>query len=111
MWFTYWIFFSVPAHFRIKSMNQSGIAGDKLILTCEAEGDQPLRILWNTAPPAPIHMRPTSTGLASELHLNHLSRSYAGTYHCTATNSFGYDHMAIHLTVKGTVCMHERFFS
>ncbi|XP_065220187.1 cell adhesion molecule Dscam2-like isoform X2 [Planococcus citri] len=91
---------NVPAHFRVKFINQSGIAGDKMVLTCEAEGDQPLRVTWNTPPPAPIHTRHTPTGLASELHLNYLSRSYAGIYHCTATNSFGYDHMSIHLTVK-----------
>lgn len=103
-------FIIVPAHFRVKFINQSGIAGDKLVLTCEAEGDQPLRVTWNTPPPAPIHTRHTPNGLASELHLNYLSRSYAGIYHCTATNSFGYDHMSIHLTVKGNRAIKKRNF-
>jgi hypothetical protein len=85
----------------VKSFNQSGIAGDKLVLTCEAEGDQPLKVTWNSPPPAPIQTRQTPNGMVSELHLKYLSRSYAGTYLCTATNSYGYDYMSIHLSVKG----------
>lgn len=95
---------SVPAHFRMRTLNQSGVAGESVVLTCEAEGDLPLRVVWGAAPrlhTPPPHSRPTPSGLASEIHLPALSRRDAGPYHCTAHNEFGEDHMVIYLTVRG----------
>ncbi|XP_075216136.1 cell adhesion molecule Dscam2-like [Lycorma delicatula] len=94
---------NVPAYFKSRIMNQSGIAGEDIILICEAEGDLPLRVTWSSAPPLqlpPAHSRHTSSGLASEIHLRSLSRRDAGAYYCIASNQFGQDNMVIHLTVR-----------
>ncbi|KAL1110232.1 hypothetical protein AAG570_008309 [Ranatra chinensis] len=95
---TIFLMVNVPAYFRIHSVNHSGMAGDSVYLSCEAEGDLPLRITWGDSPrgilPVP-HVRHTSTGLVSEIHLTALSSSDAGKYHCSAHNDFGHDSMII----------------
>lgn len=100
--------YSVPAHFRSRTVNQSGVAGEGVILICEAEGDLPLRVIWGISPRLhvpPAHSRHTPTGLASEIHLNNLSRRDAGVYHCTAQNEFGEDNMVVYLTVRGKIAL------
>lgn len=103
--FTNWIFLSstVPAYFRSKNFNQSGIVGHSVTLACEAEGDFPIRITWSSFANSVISSKETPTSLISELRLDRLNRQHAGIYRCTASNSFGYDHMAIHLSVKGGI--------
>jgi len=96
-------FYTVPAHFRSKNFNQSGIVGHSVTLACEAEGDFPIRITWSSFANSAISSKETSTSLISELRLDRLNRQNAGIYRCTASNSFGYDHMAIHLSVKGNL--------
>ena len=96
MWFV-----SVPAHFRTRSFNQSGIAGRAIVLSCEAEGDLPIRITWNSHGSSAVYTKQTTSSAVSELHLERLSRQHAGVYRCTASNAFGYDHMAIFLSIKG----------
>ncbi|XP_047000635.1 Down syndrome cell adhesion molecule-like protein Dscam2 [Schistocerca americana] len=97
---------NVPAHFRTRAMNQSGTAGEATVLTCEAEGDLPLRISWTASHRSltPSHTqtleRQIPNGIAAELHLEDLSRRDAGPYRCSATNEFGQDEMTIYLTVK-----------
>lgn len=93
--------FSVPAHFRIKNVNQSGIAGQSVVLPCEAEGETPIGITWNSSPNLKPFIKETPNSVISELHLDYLNRRHAGIYRCTATNRFGQDYMAIHLSVKG----------
>ncbi|RZF43885.1 hypothetical protein LSTR_LSTR007221, partial [Laodelphax striatellus] len=93
---------NVPAHFTSRSLNQSIVLGSDVSLTCEAEGDLPLRVTWGSGPAKlpPPQTRHTSTGLVSEIHLHSFSRRYAGAYHCTAHNDFGHDTMVIYLAVK-----------
>ncbi|XP_054278015.1 cell adhesion molecule Dscam2-like [Macrosteles quadrilineatus] len=94
---------NVPAHFRTRQLNQSGVAGESVILVCEAEGDLPLRVTWGVSPRLhvpPPHSRHTPSGLASEVHLPELTRQDAGAYHCNAHNEFGEDNMVIYLTVR-----------
>ncbi|XP_067002094.2 cell adhesion molecule Dscam1 [Anabrus simplex] len=97
---------NVPAHFRSRAVNQSGVAGEGTVLVCEAEGDLPLRVSWSAShrPLAPnqaqVMERQTPNGLTSELHLDALSRRDAGPYRCSAANEFGQDEMIIYLTVK-----------
>lgn len=85
-------------------VNQSGVAGDGIVLSCEAEGDLPLRVSWGLTPrlhTPPAHSRHTSSGLASEIHMHDLTRRDAGSYHCSAHNEFGDDSMVVYLTVRG----------
>lgn len=95
--------FLVPAHFRVKHVNHSGIAGHSIVLSCEAEGEGPIGITWNTSPGAQVFTKQTSNSVISELHLEYLTRRHAGVYRCTATNRFGQDYMAIYLSVKGRI--------
>lgn len=92
--------FVVPAHFKEKSINKSGVVGSKVIMTCEAEGSKPLNIEWNPSVEN-INTRNTNKGIISEFYLNSLQSSQTGTYTCMATNSYGYDHMTINLVVRG----------
>lgn len=92
--------FIVPAHFKEKSINKSGVAGSRVVLTCQAEGTKPLNIEWNPSVEN-INTRDTNKGVISELYLNSLHSSQTGTYTCMATNSYGYDHMTINLMVRG----------
>ncbi|XP_039276122.1 Down syndrome cell adhesion molecule-like protein Dscam2 [Nilaparvata lugens] len=94
---------NVPAHFKTKIINQSGMSGQELILKCEAEGELPLRVSWSTIPVQPLppaHSRHTSSGLISEIQFHNFSRKHAGAYHCNANNEFGQDNMVIYLTIK-----------
>ncbi|CAG2062105.1 unnamed protein product [Timema podura] len=97
----------VPAHFRSRAVNQSGVAGDGVVLMCEVDGDLPLRVAWSAAhrPLAPGHSRVmerhTPTGIVTELQLEDLARRDAGPYRCSAANDYGQDEMIIYLTVKG----------
>ncbi|PSN41375.1 Down syndrome cell adhesion molecule-like protein 1 [Blattella germanica] len=98
---------NVPAHFRSRAVNQSGVAGEGIVLVCEAEGDLPLRVAWS-ASHRPLNpsltqtpTRETQHGVTSELHLEALSRRDAGPYRCSARNDFGQDEMIVYLTVKG----------
>lgn len=99
----------MPAHFRSRAVNQSGVAGETAVLVCEAEGDVPLHVSWSVThrspPPSRTQMmeRQTSNGVAAELHLEALSRRDAGPYRCSATNEFGQDEMTIYLMVKGNI--------
>nr|CAD7393492.1 unnamed protein product [Timema cristinae] len=98
---------NVPAHFRSRAVNQSGVAGDGVVLMCEVDGDLPLRVAWSAAhrPLAPGHSRVmerhTPTGIVTELQLDDLARRDAGPYRCSAANDYGQDEMIIYLTVKG----------
>ncbi|XP_065220184.1 cell adhesion molecule Dscam1-like isoform X2 [Planococcus citri] len=91
---------NIPAHFRIKNLNQSEIAGRSVVLTCEAEGELPIGITWNSSPNMAVYTKQTPNSVISELHLDYLTRRHAGVYRCTATNRFGQDYMIIHLSVK-----------
>uniref|UniRef100_A0A8D9EQZ0 Down syndrome cell adhesion molecule-like protein Dscam2 n=2 Tax=Cacopsylla melanoneura TaxID=428564 RepID=A0A8D9EQZ0_9HEMI len=97
---------NVPAHFRMRSLNESGLAGQSITLACEADGDSPIRITWNYgdyltgSQQQTIQSRRTQTGISSHLRLERLSRSHAKAYHCRATNDFGSDDMMIYLSVK-----------
>nr|CAD7257861.1 unnamed protein product [Timema shepardi] len=97
----------IPAHFRSRAVNQSGVAGDGVVLMCEVDGDLPLRVAWSAAhrPLAPGHSRVmerhTPTGIVTELQLDDLARRDAGPYRCSAANDYGQDEMIIYLTVKG----------
>ncbi|XP_039276469.1 Down syndrome cell adhesion molecule-like protein Dscam2 [Nilaparvata lugens] len=94
---------NVPAYFKERIVNESGVAGEDRVLMCEAEGDRPLRLTWSSTPPLqlpPAHTRHTASGAASELHLRSLSRHDAGAYYCAASNQFGQDSMVIHLAVR-----------
>lgn len=78
-----------------------------MTLACEAEGDLPLGISWSAVhrpltPGLPqVRERHTALGLTSEFHLENLTRSDAGAFHCSATNEFGQDETIIYLIVKG----------
>lgn len=85
----------------MKSLNQSEIAGRSVVLTCEAEGELPIGIVWNSSPNMAVYTKQTPNSVISELHLDYLTRRHAGVYRCTATNRFGQDYMIIHLSVKG----------
>jgi len=98
---------TVPAHFKEKSINKSGVVGSRVVLTCEAEGSKPLNIEWNPSVDN-INTRNTNKGIISELYLNSLHSSQTGIYTCMATNSYGYDHMTINLVVRGR--LKEIFF-
>ncbi|VVC34250.1 Hypothetical protein CINCED_3A009503 [Cinara cedri] len=89
----------IPARFKEKSINKSGVVGSRVVLTCQAEGSKPLNIEWNPSGEN-IHTRNTHKGLISELYLNSLHSSQTGTYTCMASNSYGYDHMTINLVVR-----------
>ncbi|XP_069681715.1 cell adhesion molecule Dscam1-like isoform X3 [Periplaneta americana] len=97
---------NVPAHFRSRAVNQSGVAGEGLVLVCEAEGDLPLHVAWSAShrPLNPSHTqimeRQTPHGVTAELHLESLTRRDAGPYRCSASNDFGQDEMIVYLTVK-----------
>lgn len=95
----YYIFI-VPAHFKEKSINKSGVVGSRVVLTCQAEGSKPLNIEWSPSVEN-INTRNTNKGIISELYLNSLHSSQTGIYTCMATNSYGYDHMTINLVVRG----------
>lgn len=102
-----YLIFTVPAHFKEKSINKSGVVGSRVVLTCEAEGSKPLNIEWNPSVDN-INTRNTNKGIISELYLNSLHSSQTGIYTCMATNSYGYDHMTINLVVRGR--LKEIFF-
>ncbi|XP_022178264.1 Down syndrome cell adhesion molecule-like protein Dscam2 [Myzus persicae] len=89
----------IPAHFKEKSINKSGVVGSRVVLTCEAEGSKPLNIEWSPSVEN-INTRNTNKGIISELHLSSLHSSQTGIYTCMATNSYGYDHMTINLVVR-----------
>lgn len=99
------IFFTVPARFKEKSINKSGVAGSRVVLTCQAEGSEPLNIEWSPSGEN-INTRNTNKGIISELYLNSLHSSQTGTYTCMASNSYGYDHMMINLMVRGKGIKH-----
>ncbi|XP_063231783.1 cell adhesion molecule Dscam2-like [Bacillus rossius redtenbacheri] len=100
---------NVPAHFKLRTANQSGVVGDGALLTCEAEGDLPLRVSWSE-PRRPSGAagggrgiateRHTRRGVTAELRLERLARGDAGAYRCSAANNFGQDEMVVHLAVK-----------
>ncbi|XP_075215283.1 cell adhesion molecule Dscam2-like [Lycorma delicatula] len=94
---------NVPAHFKSRIINQSGVSGEDLVLMCEAEGDLPLRVSWSSAPSMQLplaHSRHTESGLISEIQIHNFSRKHAGAYHCNANNEFGQDSMVIYLSIK-----------
>ncbi|RZF32964.1 hypothetical protein LSTR_LSTR000834 [Laodelphax striatellus] len=94
---------NVPAYFKQRVVNQSGVAGDDIVVSCDAEGDRPLRLSWSSTPPLQLpqpHNRQTANGQASDLHLRSLTRQDAGAYYCVASNQFGQDNMVIHLAVR-----------
>lgn len=92
--------YTVPAHFKEKSINKSGVVGSRVVLTCQAEGSKPLNIEWSPSVDN-IITKNTNNGVTSELFLDSLHSSQMGTYTCMATNSYGYDHMTINLMVRG----------
>lgn len=96
----YYTTFLVPAHFKEKSINKSGVVGSRVVLSCQAEGSKPLNIEWSPSVEN-INTRNTNKGIISELYLNSLHSSQTGIYTCMATNSYGYDHMTINLVVRG----------
>ncbi|KAJ4451011.1 hypothetical protein ANN_02447 [Periplaneta americana] len=71
----------VPAQFKSRAVNQSGVAGEGLVLVCEAEDH-----------------RETDT---TEQHLESLTRRDTGPYCCSASNDFRQDEMIVYLTAKG----------
>ncbi|KAI5745326.1 hypothetical protein M8J76_010108 [Diaphorina citri] len=95
---------NVPAHFRVRTLNESGLAGQSVTMACEADGDSPIHISWNygdyLGSQQSIQTRRTQTGISSHLRLERLSRAHARAYHCHATNDFGSDDMMIYLSVK-----------
>lgn len=97
-----WLYymFTVPAHFKEKSINKSGVVGSRVVLTCQAEGSKPLNIEWSPSVEN-INTKNTNKGIISELYLSSLHSSQTGIYTCMATNSYGYDHMTINLVVRG----------
>jgi len=101
--------FTVPAHFKEKSINKSGVVGSRVVLTCQAEGSKPLNIEWNPSVEN-INTRNTNKGIISEIYLSSLHSSQTGIYTCMATNSYGYDHMTINLVVRGKRFFFEQYF-
>ncbi|GLH10491.1 Protein sidekick [Gryllus bimaculatus] len=97
---------NVPAHFTSRIVNQSGVAGEDVMLSCEAKGDLPVHVTWSTShrsltpSQSQVTEEQTSSGLIAKLHLDSLSRRDAGPYHCSAMNEYGQDEMMIYLTVK-----------
>lgn len=79
------------------------MVGSRVVLTCQAEGSKPLNIEWSPSVEN-INTKNTNNGVISELYLNSLHGSQTGTYTCMATNPYGYDHMTIHLMVRGNEC-------
>ncbi|KAJ8873587.1 hypothetical protein PR048_024405 [Dryococelus australis] len=99
---------AVAARFRTRAANVSGVAGQGVVLTCDAEGDLPLSVTWSAphrvlAPErARTSERHSQRGVSSELRLDVLARHDAGPYHCDAANNFGRDRAIIYLSVRGT---------
>ncbi|XP_050422092.1 cell adhesion molecule Dscam2-like [Adelges cooleyi] len=89
----------IPAHFKEKIINLSGVAGSRVTLACQAEGSKPLNVEWNPSVENVV-TKETEKGIISELHLNSLYSSQTGVYACMATNSYGYDRMTINLVVR-----------
>ncbi|XP_073979424.1 cell adhesion molecule Dscam2-like isoform X3 [Rhodnius prolixus] len=97
---------NVPAHFSQHQLRESGTAGGAARLSCSAEGDPPLDIVWTSGPsglPRPLPspaISYTTSGIVSDLILEQLTPAHQGEYVCQATNRFGSDIMAIFLTVQ-----------
>lgn len=84
-------------------MNQTGVVGQSVVLSCEAEGDFPIQLTWSSFINSAVYSKQMPTSEISELHIDRLTRQHAGIYRCTAINSFGYDHMIIFLSIKGNI--------
>jgi hypothetical protein len=107
----------VPAHFYEPVTNISAAAGESAVLTCQAEGDQPLRVAFTSTPRnAHIPLSPSNVGTPGEssgmhgsgpfkavLQLTVVTRDDAGAYYCSASNTYGEDRMVIYLQVKGRI--------
>lgn len=85
----------------------SGAAAGGATLVCEVLGDRPLHVTWRgpqggaiNSLPRPIE-RLTPHGIRSELHLQALTRSDAGSYLCQANNAYGRAETQVWLHVRG----------
>lgn len=82
---------------------------DRIVLRCEAEGDQPLNITWQAKgsridPTYDIryHQKnsPMHNGVVSELTIMQTTLNDRGEYMCIGTNAYGQDHSVVFLQVQ-----------
>ncbi|CAL4123552.1 unnamed protein product, partial [Meganyctiphanes norvegica] len=96
-----------PPWFPNHKQHNQVIVGDTATLSCEAQGDAPLTLIWTKdSTPLPIMARydiserELDTGRVSELTLHSAHISDSGKYICTATNAHGSMTTEFHLKVQ-----------
>ncbi|CAL4093311.1 unnamed protein product, partial [Meganyctiphanes norvegica] len=79
--------------------------GGRVTLLCHARGDAPVTLLWqaphtHTHDYSVVHKLPGEKGVRGELTLPSVTAADAGTFTCTATNSYGQDTFTVTLQVE-----------
>lgn len=94
---------------RVQQKELSVRRNDRITLRCEADGDQPLELVWRVKGALVdfkydvryhIKKSPLNSGVLSELTIVQAALSDRGEYTCYASNAYGHDHGMMQLQVQ-----------
>lgn len=101
---------AVPPRFTSKYQSHTVRIGDPIVLRCEAVGDNPMTVIWNSDKSTVI-LNPGEHGyerrdemsdkrIVSSMRIESAKRKDSKTFSCLVTNSYGSDVMNIQLMVQ-----------